>query len=374
MSRLHAVICGGGIAAVEGLLRLRRLAGEDIDITILAPNDEVAYRPLAVREPFALRGVRRYPLKRIADDENARWVQARLARVDLDGQRVETDDNAEIPFDALLVAVGARMVPPFENATVFTDLTADEQYHGLVQDIETGYVKSLAWVLPDGPVWPLPLYELALMTAERAYGMQADLDLRIITPEETPLAVFGSEASKAVQQRLDEAGITVYPGSSADVLDKRHLVVQPSGVELRPERIVTLPRIEGPDVEGLPRTDRGFIPIDEHCRVLDAGENVYAAGDATNFPIKHGGLGATMADTAADGIAHLAEAGPPAAEFKPTIHGTLLTGRSPLYITGHVFAGRGYEAEVHSEPPWPADEKIVAAELGPYLAAIDAAA
>ena len=212
------------------------------------------------------------------------------------------------------------------------------------------------------------------MTAERAYGMQADLDLRIITPEETPLAVFGSEASKAVQQRLDEAGITVYPGSSADVLDKRHLVVQPSGVELRPERIVTLPRIEGPDVEGLPRTDRGFIPIDEHCRVLDAGENVYAAGDATNFPIKHGGLGATMADTAADGIAHLAEAGPPAAEFKPTIHGTLLTGRSPLYITGHAFAGRGYEAEIHSEPPWPADEKIVAAELGPYLAAIDAAA
>jgi sulfide:quinone oxidoreductase len=373
MSRLHAVICGGGIAAVEGLLRLRRLAGDDIDITLVAPNDEVAYRPLAVREPFALRGVRRYPLKRIAEDEGACWIKASLARVDLDGRQVETDDNAEIPFDALLVAVGGRMTAPFENATLFTDVNADEQYHGLVQDIEGGYVKSLAWVMPDGPVWPLPLYELALMTAERASGMQADLDLSIVTPEEAPLAVFGGEASRAVQQLLDEAGITLYPKSSADLLDKRHLIVQPSGVELRPERIVTLPRIEGPSIEGLPRTEHGFIPIDEHCRVRDAGENVFAAGDATNFPVKHGGLGAAMADAAAAGIAHLAEAGPPAAEFKPTIHGTVLTGRSPLYITGHVFAGRGYEAEVHSEPPWAADEKIVAAELGPYLAALDAA-
>ena len=65
------MICGGGIAAVEGLLRLRTLTGEALEITLVAPNDELRYRPLAVDEPFALRGVRRYPLRRIANRTGA---------------------------------------------------------------------------------------------------------------------------------------------------------------------------------------------------------------------------------------------------------------------------------------------------------------
>lgn len=57
MERYTVVICGAGIAAVEGLLRLRKLTGEALDIKLVAPNDELRYRPLAVDEPFALRGV-----------------------------------------------------------------------------------------------------------------------------------------------------------------------------------------------------------------------------------------------------------------------------------------------------------------------------
>ncbi len=36
--RFHAVICGAGIAGIEGLLRMRRLAGDQVDITLLSPN------------------------------------------------------------------------------------------------------------------------------------------------------------------------------------------------------------------------------------------------------------------------------------------------------------------------------------------------
>ena len=62
MSDFRVVICGGGIAAVEGLLRLRRLAGDSVDIELIAPNEELVYRPMAVREPFAFGPPRRYPL------------------------------------------------------------------------------------------------------------------------------------------------------------------------------------------------------------------------------------------------------------------------------------------------------------------------
>jgi hypothetical protein len=52
MSDFRVVIAGGGIAAVEGLLRLRRL-GDSLDLCLLAPDDDLVYRPAAVRQPFA---------------------------------------------------------------------------------------------------------------------------------------------------------------------------------------------------------------------------------------------------------------------------------------------------------------------------------
>ena len=61
--------------------------------------------------------------------------------------------------------------------------------------------------------------------------------------------------------------------------------------------------MEGPAIDGLPADEQGFIPIDDHARVKGL-EDVYAAGDGTNFPIKQGGLGTQQADAAAEHIAH----------------------------------------------------------------------
>ena len=44
--------------------------------------------------------------------------------------------------------------------------------------------------------WQLPLYELALMTAGRAYDMNIELPITIITPEDSPLAIFGASRHK----------------------------------------------------------------------------------------------------------------------------------------------------------------------------------
>ena len=90
MDRYTVVICGAGIAAVEGLLRLRSLTGDALEIKVLAPNDELRYRPLAVDEPFALRGVRRYPLWRIAERTGAEWIQDAAEMVEPQEQRIHT--------------------------------------------------------------------------------------------------------------------------------------------------------------------------------------------------------------------------------------------------------------------------------------------
>jgi len=371
VDRFRVVICGGGIAAVEGLLRLRPLVGDAVEITLLAPNEELRYRPVAVQEPFSRPAARRYPLRRIVRQANAEWVQEALEWVDPDGQIAHTVEGAALQYDALLLAVGARTDVPYAHVTVFDDAHADDTYRGLVQDVEEGYTRSVALLLPEGPAWPLPIYELALMTAQRAESMGMEgIGIHLVTAEPEPLAAFGRHASQAVAELLEAARVRVHLGSRAEVPASRKLVVHPEGRELEPERIVAMPRILGPRIRGVPADHDGFIPVDELCRVRGLEPRVFAAGDAANLEIKHGGLGAQMADTAAAGIAALAGADVGVEPLRPLLRGVLYTGAEPLYLTARIEDGR-VESEVSRERPWPADEKVVAEELGPFLRSLD---
>jgi sulfide:quinone oxidoreductase len=370
MDRFRVVICGGGIAAVEGLVRLKRLVGDAVEVTLLAPNEELRYRPLAVQEPFSRPAARRYPLRQVARRASAEWVQDALEWVDPDGQVAHTVEGASLEYDALLLAVGAHAEVPYEHVTVFDDAHADETYRGVVQDIEEGYTRSIALLLPEGPAWPLPVYELALMTAQRAGSMGMEgIGVHIVTAEPEPLAAFGRGASEAVAELLEAARVHVHLGSRAEVPASRKLVVQPDGRELEPERIIAMPRIRGPRIRAVPADHDGFIPVDELSRVRGLEPRVFAAGDAANLQIKHGGLGAQMADTAAAGIAALAGAAVQVEPLRPVLHGVLYTGADPLYLTARIADGR-VESEVARDRPWSGDEKVVAEELGPFLSSL----
>jgi sulfide:quinone oxidoreductase len=372
MDGFRVVICGGGIAGAEGLLRVRRLLGREVELTLVAPNDQLAYRPLAVKEPFAMAGVRRYPLQRLVNDTGAEWARAGLSWVDTDRQVVHLGEGAgEVPYDALLIAVGGRSYQDLPHVTTFSDM--HDAYHGIVEDIEGGYTKRVALVMPDGPTWPLPLYELALMTAARARDAQAQLELHLLTPEPEPLAAFGGDVSREISRRLEEAGVQVHAGAAAHVPEAQHVVAPARGVDIHADRIVALPRVAGPAIRGIPGAGaEGFIPVDRHCVVPGTEGRVFAAGDATPFPVKHGGVGSQQADVAAAGIARLAGADIEAPEYRPVIRAVLLTGARPLFLTATLVGDRGFGAELSEESPWGSDEKVVAEELGPYLAGLDA--
>ena len=364
------VICGGGVAAIEGLLRLRRLAGERVRITLLAPNDELVYRPLAVREAVAFGPTRRHPLGEIAQDCGVEWVKDIVASVDTRERAVLTGEGRRLSYDALLVAVGGRRIADYDHVLTFRDAEARRLYDRVIEDVEDEHVGSVAFLVPEGPAYPLPAYELALMTAERARRAAVrELAIHLVTPEPAPLAAFGGSAGAVVGGLLVRAGIELYTSATAFVSGPRALLVQPQGIELAPDRIVAMPRVTGPGIPGLPAGGPyGFIPIDPRCAVPGTAGRVFAAGDATAFPIKHGGIGSQQADTAAAAIARLAGAAPEPARFRPEIRGKLLTGGEPLYLSARLAGGQGFDAQVFDTPPWPVDDKIVAEELGPYLA------
>jgi sulfide:quinone oxidoreductase len=373
-SPFKVLIAGGGVAALEAALALRELAGDRVSTKLLAPETEFVYRPMRVREPFGYSEAQRYSLEEISQDIGVELIRDSFKWLDAPQSVLHTQSGATLGYDALLLATGARLSPAFPHVLTIDDRRLDEQYHGLIQDVEGGYTHSIAFVVPTPMPWPLPVYELALMTAARAYGMGVDVSITIATPEDAPLALFGGEVSEAVRRLLEEHEILTLTSAHVGVPEPGRVSVHPGSRTLHVDRVVALPLLSGPSAPGVPGdATGGFIPVDPYCRVRDL-DNVYAAGDATDFAVKHGGVAAQQADTAAESIA--AQAGAPVSphKFNPVIHGMLLGGEKPLYLSAHVTGGHGSSSEVSESPTWSPDAKIAAKHLAPYLDSRDRAA
>jgi sulfide:quinone oxidoreductase len=367
------LIAGGGVAALEAIIALRKLAGDRVAITMLSPEDEFVYQPLSVGDPFALGPAKRYPLARVAEDFDVELLRGALASVDPAAHTIRTSDGDEHPYDALLVAVGAARAPAYEHVLTFRGQEDGERAHGLLQDLEGGYVRRVAFVVPPGNVWSLPLYELALMTLARAREMSLDdAQITVVTPEESPLAIFGRQASEEVARVLLEAGAVVETGAHAQIERAGQIVIRPSGKTLECDRIVALPRIVARQLEGLPTNQDGFIPIDEHARVPDI-EHVWAAGDGTAFPVKQGGIACQQADAAASDLARWAGADLDPEPFRPVLRGQLLTGSEPRFMRHHLEGGHGDDDEVSTRALWWPPSKIAGVYLAPYLDELPAA-
>lgn len=371
---LRVLIAGGGVAGLESALALRELAGDRVSTTLLASDPEFVYRPMRVREPFGLAAARRYALDEIARDIGAEFRLDAFAALDEAERIVHTAGGDQLGYDALLLALGARPRPHFAHALTLDDRILDQQLHGLIQDIEGDYVHKLAFLIPPHMAWPLPIYELALMTAQRAWDMGVDVSVTIVTPEDAPLAIFGTAASKAVEGILEQREILTITGAHAETPTATDVLVRPGSRTLSVDRVIALPELRAPQLKGVPQVGEGrFVPVDRHARVRDLTD-VYAAGDITDFAVKHGGIAAQQADAAAASIAALAGAPVERREFRPIIQGILLGGRKPLYMSAALTGGHGESSVVTDDPGSFPPTKIAANYLSPYLDTRDRAA
>jgi sulfide:quinone oxidoreductase len=368
-SRTRVVVAGGGVAAIEAMLALRDVAGDRVAITLVAPQEDFVYRPLSVGEPFALGHALTLPLATVARDVGAELRQDALAAVDAEAHSVRLESGDTMAYDALLVAVGAVRSAALQNVRTFRGQEDSESVHGLIQDLEDGYSRRIVFVVPSGNAWSLPIYELALMTAQRAFEMSVtDVELTVVTPEERPLAIFGPAASDELERALAAAGIAVETSTRAETPGSGVVILHPHGRTLEADRIVALPVTTPIQIDGLPRDRDGFVPVDAHGRVRDT-EDVYAAGDGTWFPVKQGGLACQQADAAADMIAVQAGAELEPAPFRPVLRGELLTGGEPLFIRNDISGAAGDRSKASGHILWWPPGKVAGAYLAPYLAA-----
>ncbi|MDX6541179.1 MAG: sulfide:quinone oxidoreductase [Gaiellales bacterium] len=363
----RVVVAGGGVAGLETVMALRALAGSRVDIKLISPDADFVYRPLSVAEPFGLVSPVRYPLASVAEDFQAELVQDKLESVDPDERRVRLAGGAEVEYDSLVVALGARAHPAWDHVPTFGGSGDAERTAELVRSVERGEIGSVAFVVPRGVTWPLPIYELALMTAASARRAGAKAEIAVFTPEADPLAIFGREASSVVAAALDAAGVQIARGVTIDVTPQNDLVIPSEDTPLRFEYVLAAPLLKGPAVAGLPSDSRGFIPIDGHGRVRDLVD-IFAAGDGTDFPVKQGGVAAQQAVAVAETIAQRAGAAVEPRGFRPVLRTRLLTGDGSRFLHGEESGAVEGVSRASDRPLWWPSHKIAAAHLAPYLA------
>ncbi|HEU5106337.1 MAG TPA: FAD-dependent oxidoreductase [Solirubrobacterales bacterium] len=366
----RVLIAGGGVASIETALALRDLAGDRVEVTIFSPRRDFVYRPYAVGEPYGTARVAHYDLAELASRCGAGFRQDSIASVDSEMRLVTTHDGEKFPYDYLVVAPGAQLLWPVPGAITFWGIADEQDVRKVMSGLRSGELHSLAFTMPSGESWALPLYELALLAESELSGAGIDAKLTVVTPEDSPLEIFGHRAGELVGELLHERGIEVCTGRHPVRFENGRLITVP-GDPFDVDAVVSLPKLEGRRIRGIPHDPEGFVQVDDHCRMLQR-DRIFAAGDVTNFPVKQGGIATQQADVIAEAIA--AELGveiEPQA-FDPILRGVLWTGEGPRYLQGWLGGGHGETSSLTAQPPWQASEgKIVGRYLTDFIAEVE---
>jgi sulfide:quinone oxidoreductase len=360
------VIAGAGVAGLEALLALRALAGDRLELHLIAPTSTFVYRPLLVAEPFGIATAAHVDLAPIVAESGAHHRRDGVAGVEPEQHIVHTTAGAEVPYDALLLAVGARPVSTVPGALTFGTDPQRAQFAQVLSELGRRGKKRLAFIVPPQTTWTIAAYELALLTAaERDLRRLKDVELFLVTHEATPLEVFGTAAAQLVCARLQQASVELRSSSTVQSFEDGSLRIT-GGEPLSVDAAVALPALEVADLPGLPQRSDGFLITDVQMHVFGL-DDVWAAGDLTTFPIKQGGLAAQQADVAARAIAARAGAHAPIESFQPVLRGALITGGAPEFLRSKL--GLDDEGEVSvGRPLWSPPEKLAGKYLGPFLA------
>ena len=368
----RVVVAGGGFAAAEALLALRDFAADRVEIELVTPQPELPFRPAATVAAFAPDAspqVRAFDLASLAAETRSSLRIDRVEAVAPDVRRVRLASGAQLEYDSLVLAIGARARVALPGATTFRDHRDASLVAGLVAGLREGETRRLVVVAPPGMAWPLPAYELALLAGAEVEEAALPAEVTLVTPERMPLEVFGREASRAAADALEARGVQVIRNAVARKAG-RHALRLADGSLLPADRILATPELRGPRISGVPSSFGGFVPVDRVGRVLGL-DNVYAAGDMTDFPVKQGGIAAQHAECIAGTIA--AEAGADFGPLEPAflLRAQLFGAPEPLYLQtelderGRPVPGR---SQASDEPLWWPTTTVFARHITPWMA------
>jgi sulfide:quinone oxidoreductase len=311
----QVLVLGGGFAALEASFLLRMRLHDRVDIRLVSNSDHFVFRPNSIYVPFGadpaslLVGLHK-PLAR----RGINFERGTVAEVDPDQRFVSLDDGQRFRYDKLVVATGAdthaEEVPGLaeHGATIWTAdsmLDVGRRFAQARDGARRGERQRVLFLVPPNNKCSGPLYEIVFMleTWLRREHARAHVDIAWSTYEQGFIQAFGPRLHQLVTTEFAERGIDghteeivteVLPGEvryadgSARGFD--HLIAFP-------------PYVSAVRYAALPSDDRGFVQTELETRLVSGHDDVYAPGDAGDFPIKQAFLAFLQADAVADHIA-----------------------------------------------------------------------
>jgi sulfide:quinone oxidoreductase len=290
------VILGGGVGGTLAANLMSRELGRDAAITVVDPTGMHVYQPGFLYVALG--------------QANGRWLardERTLLRKDVElavesAERVAPDDGlvhlgrgGTIPFDYLLIATGARLVPEqvpglVEGAHHFYSLDGALRLREALRSCRGGRIlvgiAGIPYKCPPAPI------EFILMLEEylRKRGIRDRCEITLLSPLNRAFTI--ESASKVVQPIMDARGIGLSTFFNVESVDPAAgIVVSLEGEKAEYELLILVPPHRGqPVVDSSALGDPGgWVPTDRTTLQHVGHERIFALGDATNLPISKSG-------------------------------------------------------------------------------------
>jgi sulfide:quinone oxidoreductase len=308
----RVVVLGGGFAGLETAYMLRMKLHDEVDISVVSDRDSFLFKPNTIYIPFgAEEESLLIPLHKPLHRRDIAFHQGRVAEVDLEHKRVRVDDGSVVPYDFLVIGTGATMRPAevpglAEHAsTIWTPAemrSLGSRLQALLSRSLRGEHSEVLFLVPPNNKCSGPLYEIVFMleTWLRRKGVRDRVRIRYSTYERSFIHAFGPRLHTVVTEEFAERGIDGHTEEFVEKITDGEVAYRGGSTRRFDDLISFPPYAAAHHYDGLPADDRGFLACDLQSRQVDGHPDVYAPGDAGDFPVKQAFLAFLQADAVAE--------------------------------------------------------------------------
>ncbi len=381
----NVVIIGAGPGGLATARALRSYLDPDDRLVVIDRHDE---QRLGVTLLLIMRGWREpeevmiRPSRVLAGI--AELLVADALQIDPIARRVETSVGS-LTYDALVLASGAEVVPEvipglasaLENGvaahcwTLPAALHLRERLHSFLGGRVLIVIARLPYKCPPAP------YEVALLVRDLAEerGIDQSIDVTVVTPEPSPLAVAGPTIGEQLTHLLETRGVNVRTGEQLSAVDARHReVVFASGNRELFDLLIVVPPHRAPALARVANlADGDWIPASLETMRTNV-DGIWAVGDVAAVRIRENLLvpkaavfAQQQAEVAARDIARCLGYDAPAPEARAFGRCWFLTGRGMAGAIEGDFLTEP-RPTVTLQPPSPEGFMQMEAELASWLA------
>ncbi len=324
---VRIVILGAGTAGTliankllrSGRARRRgaRNGDRELEITVIDRDDRHVYQPDLLFIPFGI--VEAGACCRPRSKQLRRGIDFRIAeidRIDSEANTVHLVGGEAIPYDVLIVASGAELLPEEtegltgqgwgESAFGYYTIEDARSLRPALESFKGGrLVVNIVDMPIKCPVAPLEFCFLADWWLEKQ-GLRSKTEIVLATPLDG--AFTKPVASRLLGELLERKKILVEPEFSAGRVEgEARKLYSWDEREIAYDLLVSIPLHGGSrfiERSGGDLGDElGFVVVDPETLQARAAENIFAMGDATNAPTsKAGAVAHFQADTVVENV------------------------------------------------------------------------